>query len=128
MEQWLLELGFHQWSGVLLILMKILGVVLEVMQRGQGVLQALVLEQLLLLMQVVLAEVVVLIVTVVVPVQPLLGHIMHKRLVLEELLKLLEGFFVGHKPVLRRSGTQTNAEVSRTMNGGEGVVPLRGQS
>ena len=34
----------------------------------------------------------------VVPLQTLLG------LVLEELLKLLEGFFVGHKPLLWRVG------------------------
>ena len=65
--------------------MKILCVVLEVVQRLQGVLQALVLELPLRP-------------TVVVPLQTLLG------LVLEELLKLLEGFFVGHKPLLWRVG------------------------
>lgn len=84
MEHWLLELGVDQWRGVLLILLQTLGVVLEVMQRLQGVLQVLVLELLL-------RVVVVLTGTVLVPVQ---------TLVLEEFLKLLEGFSVGHKPVL----------------------------
>lgn len=51
-------------------------------------------------------------VTVVVPVQPLLSHIMHKipGLVLKELLKLLEGFFVRHKPVLHRAEMQMLGE------------------
>lgn len=85
----------------MLILMEILGLVLEVMQRLQGLLELLM-----------VGTVVMLKVTVVVPVQPLLGHIMRKipGLVLKELLKLLEGFLVRHKPVLQRAELQMLGE------------------
>lgn len=104
--------------------MEVLGLVLEVMQRLQGLLELLM----------VVAVVVMLKVTAVVPVQPLLGHIMHKipGLVLKKLLKLLEGFFVCHKPILQRAEMQTlggkKPAVHRMVIRAEHPIPLSGQS
>lgn len=89
--------------------------VLEVMQRLKWVLQRLVLELMLLLMVVVVVLVVWLLllmmvmmmmqVMMVVLINSLLIHIVENLfgLVFKELLKLLGGLFVGHKPVLLRS-------------------------
>lgn len=108
--------------------MEVLGLVLEVMQRLQGVLQALVLE---LLMVVGAVVVVVLEVAVVVLVQPLLGHVTHKTvgLVLQKLLKFFEGLLVCDKPFLWRPEMQMlDKEPGVESEGGGACLPLSGRS
>ena len=102
-----MELGVCLWLEVLPVWMEELGVVLEVMQWLQRVLQGQVLELLLLLMMVVvrvmrLQLLLLLQVVMVVLMDSLLVCIKDNPLwlVLEELLKLLGGFFVSHKPIL----------------------------
>lgn len=96
MEHWLLEVGAHLQREVLVLWVEVLGLVLEVMQRLQRVLQGLVLK-LLLLMVVMLVVVVVVVlmmmleVIMVVLTHQMLVHVMRKLLglIFEELLKLL---------------------------------------
>lgn len=113
MEHRLLEMGVHLWREVLVLWMEVLGLVLEVMQRLQRVLQGLVLELMLLMVVVLVVLVVVVVmlmmlmmleVIMVVLIHDLLVHVTGKLLglVFEELLKLLGGLFVCHKPVLWR--------------------------
>lgn len=107
MEHRLLELGVHLWGEVLVLRMEVLGLVLEVMQRLQRVLQCLVLE-LMVVLVVVVVLMMLLEMIMVVLVHDLLVHIMSELLglVFEELLKLLGGLLVRDKPVLQReSGT-----------------------
>lgn len=103
MEHWLLELGVHLWREVLVLWVEELGLVLEVMQRLQRVLQGLVLELMLLLMGVVVVVMLLMQeVVMMILIHTLLVCIMGKRLglIFEEFLKLLGGLFVRHKPVL----------------------------
>lgn len=117
MERRLLEVGAHLRREVLVLWVEVLGLVLEVMQWLQRVLQGLVLK-LLLLMVVMLVVVLMMMLEVIVVVltQQMLVHVVRKLLglIFEELLKLLRGLFVGDEPVLWR-------EEAKPVRGGGGL-------